>query len=1039
MNDWENPRVIGRNKEPGHVPWGAYADERAALTCNRYASAFVRLLNGRWRFHLASGPDQAPASFEKPEFDDRAWDLLDVPGNWQLNGFDRPIYTNVTYPFKPDPPRVPEANPTGCYRTEFEIPAQWKDREIFIVFESVDSALYLWVNGQEAGYSQDSRLPAEFRLTPFLKPGRNTLAAKVLRYCDGTYLEDQDYWQVSGIQRDVYLVAKPRTHLRDFTVRTTFDAGFRDATLWVRAWAAGPAQGCSVEAMLYGADGTPSLAGPFSAHIAHSTPMGNSKPDREARSATLSAAVAQPQTWTAEAPNLYTLVLKLKDERGDTLDIESCRVGFRQIEIRNGMALLNGQRLVVRGINLHEWHPRRGRAVTEAEMIADIRLMKQFNFNAVRTCHYPDHPRWYELCDEYGLYLVDETNIETHGLEGRLSWDPEWSGAYLDRAVRLALRDRNHPSVLFWSLGNESGCGPNHAAMANWLRMFDPTRPVQYESGSPGPLVSDVLAPMYPPLDWVRDRLADPAEKRPLIMCEYAYAKGNSTGNFRKFWDLVERLPRFQGGFVWDWADRPILRRAPDGREYFDYGEIEDEVAHGERMCVNGVMGSDGLPHPGAFEIKKVQAPVAVRALSSADLLAGKLRVSNRHLALDLGHLDIEWEFTEDGAPVARGALPPLKTPPGGEADLTAPFPAPAAPKPGAEYRLTVRFRLARETPWAAKGHEVAWEQFLLPLRVPPRPVSPVAGMPALEFKETPDRFIVNGGGFELAVDRKQGVMDAFKAEGRNLLAAGPRECFYRAPTDIDWSTGSTGFATQWQQAGLNRLERTVEAVEVARLSPGSVRVRVATALRAHGGEEAFRCETVYIAHGSGDVVCDHLVLARLDLPTFPRVGVRMVLPSGFEHLAWLGRGPWENYPDRNSGALVGLHRSTVAQQYVPYVFPQETGLKTDVRWLAVTDADGSGLLVTGLPLVYFSALHYTLEDLAAARNYADLKPRVETHLHVDARHMGLGGDNGWTQNVHPEYRLLPGEYRWRYRMRPLRRGDDPAELSRDWIEGCPA
>ena len=919
---------------------------------------------------------------------------------------------------------------------------------MFITFESVDSALTLWVNGGEVGYSQDSRLPAEFNITAFIKPGTNTLAARVLRYCDGTYLEDQDYWQMSGIQRDVTLFAKPRVHLRDFTVRTVFDCEYRDATLQVRAYAAIPpgrphstpggmivysqVVGWQIEAMLYDVAGTPVLAAPLKAPLASTSPMYGAAKD-EAGSAWLETAVSAPRQWTAETPYLYTLVLTLRNPADEVVDIESCRVGFRQVEIKDGMALLNGRRLVVRGVDRHEFNPWHGRAVTEADMRADILLMKQLNFNAVRTSHYPNDPRWYDLCDELGLCLVDEANLETHGIESLLSKDPAWACAYLERATRMVLRDKNHASVLFWSLGNESGYGPNHAAMAAWVRQYDPTRPVQYESGYPGSAISDVLVPMYPDLDWVRRELARPDERRPMIMCEYAYAKGNSTGNFRKFWDLVDELPRFQGGFIWDWSDKAMPKRLPDGRTAWLYGEPGLEPRDTERMCLNGVVGPDLVPHPAAWEIKKVQAPVSVTA---ADAGAGKFVVRNKYHSLSLAHLAMLWELREDGATLQHGCLDTLDAAPGTAQAVALPVARPEL-KAGAEYWLILRFVLKQTTPWAPAGHEVTWEQFKLSWSIPaPVALSRPAGTITLERKG--DELRIRGGAFEHVMGATDGLWHSFKADVGELLQVGPSECFYRAATDIDLLAGGGGYACEWRETGLDRLTRHVTGVEAAALGKAAAYVKVGARLMTPQGAEALVTETGYTFTECGEVVMDALVVARLSLPTIARIGVVMTLPAGFDQLTWYGRGPWENYVDRKDAAMVGVYRCPVSATLTPYVFPQENGGREDVRWATLTDRKGAGLMILGLPTVHLSAQNVRLEDLDRALHAHELAPRPETVVHIDGRHMGLGGDTGWMRNVHPEYRIGPGGHRYRVRFQAIAASDDPVAIGRTVLEGFP-
>ncbi len=1029
--DWEDPAVFERNRQPAHVPLAAYPDVKAAMACDRMASPRVRLLNGQWSFHLAASPEAAPQGFFADDFNASAWKSITVPGNWQLQGFDDPpIYTNIHYPFDPTPPRVPAANPTGCYRRTFTIPADWAGREVFIVFESVDSAFYVWVNGQAVGYSQDSRLPAEFRLTPYLRAGENTLAVQVMRYSDGTYLEDQDYWQMSGIQRDVYLYAKPAAHLADFTVRTTFDNRYEDATLTLSAYMSEVADVAahSVRATLYDAAGAAVLPAPLAAPLAapfhlHTFMYWNG--GREKCCAKVTATIARPRQWSAESPCLYTLVIELLSPSGEVLDIESCRVGFRQVEIKDGIVLINGQRLVVRGVNRHESHPDRGRAVTDEDMRQDILAMKRLNFNAVRTCHYPDHTRWYELCDELGLYVVDEANLETHGVDGDLSLDPQWAAAYLVRATRLVQRDKNHASVLFWSLGNESHHGPHHAAMAAWIRRHDPTRIVQYESSAPGPDISDIICPMYPPVEQIKHLLSDNRERRPLILVEYAYAKGNASGNFKKYWDLIDAWPRFQGGYIWDWQDKALTKVLPDGRRVWGYGgdfnEKYDYPANREcpSMCLNGVVAPDLTPHPGAIEVQKVQAPVGFVA---GDLAAGKIIVVNKHAFIGLDHLVLVWEVCQNGRVIQSGRLTP-QVAPGQRTELVLPIEKPEALSAGAEYWLNVRVEQAADTPWAKAGFAVAWEQFRMPWYAPAIAAAPAAA--PVELTRQGDTITVAGKGFAVVFDAAAGRITSWKSSSRELLLAGPVENFYRAPIDNDWITGNAmGYMFRWKAAGLDKLSRRVTSVESGMLSgtggsPLAV-VRVASSLRGTDAERGIKCVIEYRITGDGAVAIDFTAAADASLPLLPRVGLEMTLGGEFSRLHWYGRGPHENYADRKTSALVGEYESTVAEQYYPYIVGGDCGGKEDVRRLSLTDAAGKGLAATGSPTFHFDALHHRVADLAGVKHYWELTPRKEVVLHLDALHMGVGGDNGWTPNVHEEYLIYPGTYRFGVTLKAL-------------------
>jgi beta-galactosidase/beta-glucuronidase len=1054
LRDWENPQVIARNKRPGHVPLGAYPSAELARRCDRAASPYVRSVNGVWKFHIVSEPSRVPDGFYEPDFDASAWADIAVPGNWQLQpqalaGFkDNPIYANVHYTFEPNPPYPPAENPTGCYRTVFNLDPAWQGRSVFLLFESVDSNLTLWINGLEVGYCQDSRLPAEFDITPYLRPGENVLAAQVMRYCDGSYLECQDFWRMSGIQRDVILYSKPSVCLEDFTVRTWFDDCYQDARLEVEArLTPNPAlTQYTVEAMLYNAEGQPVLAQPLGA-APETTTAFRLRTRQKTAVAFLEALIPAPHRWTAETPYRYTLTLTLKDPQGAAVDFESSQVGFRQVEIKDGLLLINGQRLVMRGVNRHEHHPVRGRAVTEADMRQDIILMKQLNINTVRTCHYPDHPTWYDLCDEYGLYVIDEVNIETHGLGGALSQDPLWAQAYLERGIRLVLRDKNHPCVILWSLGNESGCGPHQAAMANWMRAYDPTRIIHYESGLPGPEISDVFSCMYPNLEQMRQLLADPHEKRPVMMCEYAYAKGNSTGNFFKFWEMVDAYPRFQGGCIWDWHDKAILHTRPDGRPYYafggDFGPDFDyqrfyQDNEDPQMCCNGIVGPDLRPHPGAYEVKKVQAPVAVFVELGAggqpaqDIHAGQVTVWNKHQFLNLAYLSIHWELLEDGQIIQSGALPPLDLPAGQRALLTIPFTLPTPLAPGAEYFLNIRFKLLEAASWAPAGHEVAWEQFPLRLPAPARPPRSLAHLPALTLIEAGDRLTVQGEKFQVIFDRRAGALTDYQVNGLSLLQSGPLENYYRAPTDIDLLMGNPPASIHlWRAVGVDRLERHLLSFHVTQTRAGHVEVRASSRIHASGGPKGIESEMVYRIDGDGQITIENSVLVADFMPHLPRVGLELILPAGFETFTWYGRGPHENYADRLRSALIGRYTSRVDEQFTPYVYTSESGGKEGVRWLALTNAEGRGLLVVGLAPLHCDALHYTIADLARSHHPYELTRLPETILHLDAVHMGVGGDDGWMAPVHPEYLVQPGRYHFGFILRPLAAGEDPAACSR--------
>jgi beta-galactosidase/beta-glucuronidase len=1028
--DWRNPAVFARNKEAPHATALPYADEAAALAGERSASPYFRLLNGRWKFAFAPNPASAPEGFFREDYDDASWATIEVPGNWQLQGYDKPIYTNVAYPFPVDPPHVPEDdNPTGSYRTTFVIPEEWAGRQVFINFDSVDSAFYLWINGVQVGYSQESRLPAEFNITPYIRPGGDTLAAQVYRWSDGSYLEDQDMWWLSGICRDVYLYSAPPVHVRDFAVRTDLDMDYRDAVLrltaMVRNYGTAEAQGLALEARLVDAQGRQAWARPLVA-------AASVAPGAEATLA-LEGEVHNPRKWSAEQPHLYTLLLTLIDRVGNVLEVQTCKVGFRKVELRDGRLRLNGAPIYLKGVNRHEHEPDRGKAVTVESMVADIRLMKQFNINAVRTSHYPNDPRWYDLCDRYGIYLFDEADIETHGVWDRLTKDPAWKEAFLDRGVRMVERDKNHPSVIVWSLGNESGYGPNHKAISDWVHQHDPTRPVHYESAGSAPIV-DIISVMYPPIDRLIALAETPGERRPVVMCEYAHSMGNSTGNLEEYWAAIRTHKRLIGGFIWDWVDQSIRQKTPEGESWFAYGGDFGDVPNDGNFCINGLISPDRDPHPGLWEYKKVLEPVKVEAV---DLAKGVVKVTNGYDFSLLSGLDISWGLAADGQALQEGSLPRLGLLPGQSAEVTVPFTPPEA-QPATEYWLTLHFALAEDTLWAEKGHEVAWAQFRPSVEVAGRPVVLVDEMPRLEMVEAGGQVALSAPGFSLALSKREGTITTWRQQGMELIKRGPRVAIWRAPTDNDANTwGGQKAAMRWREAGLDRLREVVEGVRVERAAPSAVRVLVRSRLAPPDRSQGFDCRYVYTIYGSGDVLLDVQVRPTSTLPPLPRIGLAMTLPGGLETFTWYGRGPQETYADRKEGARMGVFSGRVDEQYYPYIKPQENGNKTDVRWAALTNAAGVGLLAVGMPLLNVSAHHFTAEDLTAAAHTHELKRREEITLHLDQRQSGLGGASCGPGTL-PQYLIQPEEVRWSVRLRGIS-GEmaSPATLAKEEVEGA--
>jgi beta-galactosidase/beta-glucuronidase len=1013
---WENHQVTGINRLAPRAYFIPFADADAALSFDRESSDRVLLLNGRWAFSLAPSPMEVPEGFFLPTFDVGAWDRIEVPLSWQCAGYDYPHYTNTIYPFPIDPPRVPTENPTGCYRRNFTLPDAWAGRQVMLRFDGVDSAFIVWVNGVEIGFSKGARLPAEFDITSALQPGENVVAVQVMRWSDGSYLEDQDMWWLSGIFRDVSLVAVASSHIRDFTVQTDLDADYVDAMLDVRV-AAEHAEGGSVDLTLLGAA---------------EQPVAEAVAAVQGGEAVFSLSIASPLKWSAEQPHLYTLLLTLKDADGRVVEVVPSRIGFRKVEIRDGLFRVNGVAVKLKGVNRHDHHPDRGKAVTEDSMRADILLMKRHNLNAVRTSHYPNAPVFYDLCDYYGLYVIDECDLECHGFthicdNDRLSQDPEWQAAYLDRMQRMVHRDKNHPCIVIWSLGNESGFGENHRAMAAWTRAADPTRPIHYDR-DPTLEVNDFFSCMYSSTeDCVRliearetvtwhgtEYPPEITRDKPIVLCEYAHAMGNGPGGFKEYWDLFWKHDRLQGGFVWDWMDQGIRRTTGDGREYFAYGGDFGDEPNDANFLINGMVFPDQTPSPALIEYKKVIEPVSCEA---EDLAAGTVRITNRHDFVSLGYLTGTWSVTVDGEVVQSGELALPEIAARASAVVSVPFAMPQQVPPLADCRLNLGFTLAEDSRWAEAGHEVAWAQFALPVEAPPAQAA--QRIPALICEETATTIRLICEATEVVFDRVRGVIQSWAWRGRTVASAGPKFDFWRAPIDNDQYN-----LPKWHGKRLHLLRHRISRVDCERLNEGAVRVTVVERVAPPVFDFGLLCETAYTLYGTGDVVMDAHIVPQGEWGVIPRIGYTMTLPAERSGVAWYGRGPGECYCDSKQANGFGLYALDVDDLYTPYVFPQENGNRTDIRWVALA-GEGAGLFVTGEPLFNFSALRFTTGDLERAKHTCDLVPRDTTTLHLDHRHHGLGSAS-CGPDVLPPYRLVPEETRFRLRLCPF----DPAETS---------
>lgn len=1015
--EWNNLEVLQVNRELPHATMMVYPDAQSAMAYDRTTSPWFRSLNGEWKFNWVKKPGDRPLDFFKPDYDVSGWGTIPVPSNWEMEGHGLRIYTNVEYPFEKNPPNAPtEWNPVGSYRRDFEIPTDWKGRETHIVFDGVQSAFYLWVNGEKVGYSQGSRTPAEFNITPYLKPGKNTVAAEVYRWCDGSYLEDQDFWRLSGIYRDVYLWSTAKSHIRDFTVVTDLDDQYKDAVLKVGAELTHPAR--KVELELFDASGT---------SVGKATAKGGG-------SISINLPVAAPQKWTAETPHLYTALLTLKGWFGRTIEVVPQRVGFREAAIIDSRFCINGVPVLIKGTNRHEHHADTGHTIDRASMIRDIQLLKENNFNAVRTCHYPNLPMWYDLCDEYGIMLWDEANIESHGMgygDACLAKQPEWKAAHLDRIQRMVGRDKNHASVITWSMGNEAGDGENFAACYQWIKQNDPTRPVHYERSKDDGPNTDIINNMYQPSDKIREYAENPANTKPYIICEYMHAMGNSNGGAKEYWDLFCEDNLAQGGFVWDWMDQGIRQpvpaefagnagKGPVKETFFAYGgwfEGPAGVRNDGNFCMNGLVDAEQVPHPGLFAMKYVQRYVHVMPV---DLLAGTFTVRNWFDFTTLGDaVSGEWKIEANGKTIAQGKLPFLGVAPHAGQSLSLDLPS-IVPEVGTEYFLTFEFRANPGChPLVEAGHLLAWDQFKLPLA---KAVAYEKSTGSVKAEETGTTITVRGKGFEVVFDKVGGAMRSFKAGGRNLIVAGGQPELSRALVDNERRQKPVPDPA-WDNAGAHA---TTQSVAVEELD-GAVRVSVRKTLPDVRGGFA----SVYTVYGSGEVAVE----AAYDFAHTPgfmrpplRVGMEWRVPTAFENIAWFGRGG-ETYADRNFEP-VGLYHGTVDGQWTDYSRPQENGNKTDVRWVALTDGNGDGLLVSGEGgLLGIGARHYSRQTMFDSQYSFQMERSNDIFLNIDATQSGVGGINSWNATPLEPYRLNAKAYRYAYRMRPLS-GDVWATLS---------
>lgn len=1022
--NFENPRFVSENKLEPRSTFYTYSFEKQALTGTRERSPWLKFLNGDWKFHFSPDTASFPKAFHQENFSVENWDEIDVPSCWEMRGYGTPIYTNVVYPFPVNPPFIERENPVGIYVKEFTVPAEWEQREVILHFGGVSSAFNLWVNGQKAGYSQDSRLPAEFNITRFLKPGGNRITVQVYRWSDGSYLEDQDHWRMSGIHREVFLMARPRVHIGDFAVRTRFDDNYQHAWLKVR-----PAltnthktdlEGWTVEARLYDARDQEVLEQPLT--IPANRIYREGYPQRDnVYFGLMETLVENPRQWSAEHPYLYTLTITLKNAADETEEVVSTKIGFREVELKDGRLLVNGREVKLKGVNRHDHSQLNGKTVSREEMLNDVLLMKRFNINAVRTSHYPNDPFFYELCDIYGVYVMDEANIETHGVGGFFSNQTGWGYAFLDRVIRMVERDKNHPSIISWSLGNESGCGPNHAAAAAWIKDFDPTRFIHYEGAQgnhehpdyikPGsdrqpayvanptdPYYVDVLSRMYPSPGKLEGLALSPYIHRPVVVCEYAHAMGNSLGNLKEYWDIIRKYPNLIGAYIWDWTDQGLLQTGENGRKFWAYGGDFGDTPNDGNFCINGIVSPDQTPQPSMWEVKKIFQNV-VTTLRNKETFT--VNVLNRYSHSDLSHLELNWKILAGGESVQSGIEKIPVCLPGASVDLE--LGAEAFNRdPEREYVLEVSYRLKNETPWASKGHEVAWDQMI---------IGEASGIPALEpggslsVETLNDEVNVSGRQFSATFSKSTGAMVSYVSNGTQMLMEPLRPNFWRIPTDNDLAGGNQIFRSMevWKEAAGNLELNSWDVVE----QEGLTEIRGLYGLPVGNSTLSL----VYKISGSGKVQVD-MTINKEDTPPLPRLGMQCALLGTLSDAQFYGKGPHESYWDRKEGARLGLFAMPVDELPFLYVRPQENGNRSDVRWLSL-EGGKSHVTISGRPSFDFSVWPWSAQNLEAAGHIHELEKRDRLTMNVDYKQMGLGGDDSWSAQAvaHPQYRLSDDEY----------------------------
>jgi len=1026
QNEYQNHEIFAINKEAPHPQLFPFSNERTALLNEKENSPWFQSLNGFWKFHWVKNPNDRPKDFYAENFEDSDWEYFRVPANWEVHGYDYPIYLDEKYPFTTSYPNTPEDyNPVGSYRKTIELPENWDGREVFLHFGAVKSALYVWLNGEVLGFSQGSKTPAEFNITKYLRKGKNTLAIQIFRWSDASYIESQDMLRLSGIEREVYWYSRPKVHLWDMFATTKRMTDNPNDWIWnldlsIKNFHNKKFKKHKIAIKLV--DNQQNIIFEKQADI-------NIQKEKTVHSFQFSNLIStyNIKKWSAERPHLYQVIITHEDAKGNLVEVVSKKVGFRIVEIKNGQLLVNDKAIYVRGVDRHETHPLTGHVVSKELMLQDIRLMKQHNINAVRSAHYPHHPHWYDLCDEYGLYVIDEANIESHPLanseETQIGNEMTWLPAHLDRTQRMFHRDKNHPSIIIWSLGNEAGHGKIFEATYDWLKVNDDTRPVQYEPAKKE-RYTDIFCPMYPPIEKLVN-YAKTNPDRPAIMIEYCHAMGNSVGNLQDYWDAIEKYPSLQGGFIWDWVDQSLEYTNEKGVKYLAYGhDYHPDLPTDGNFLNNGLVSPFREPHPHLHEVKKVYEPIKFRAVN---LDEKQFEVFNKHFFKTLDEVHVDWLLREDGVEVLKGSLGKMDVKPQQKKTFKVDF-GDFELQSGKEYFLTINAVTNQASPLLPAGHRIAWEQFALPIKAAQQ-ANLNTDFPDLNMQTENGNFKITGKDFHLLIDSKSGDFLEYYFKNTRLMVTSPVPNFWRPPTDNDLGNGMHKWAALWKNAGQQATPCTTKptfkdkktiAFEVKYELPDSIAAEVLVA---------------YTISADGAILMDyHFKPTRTDLPKIPRIGMQMRVPADFQFMEWYGRGAHETYWDRKSSGEIAQWKGQVWEQMHRYSRPQETGNKTDVRRMSLSNTKGIGILVESISVpLSMSAWQLDMEALdfvagkkgaasasglvpVTSKHGAELLPDNFITWNIDFKQMGVGGDTSWGRLVHDEYTLPVQEYRYAFR-----------------------